>query len=213
MISAPLAAAVDAALAAPEGRPLAARFAVPAITALVTSAAEPAAVLEGVLGRLIHALAAAGVPRGRQFVLLVPERDPAAAAALVAPLRHALGVPVLVHTPGGATFRAGALAEGTPLHVDDELREAEALVLVGRTEHAPWLLWPGVAGPEARAMWQHVRASAGDATALALAASAETQVPADLVLWWDDPARVHAGGFAALVAHATARLAPHRDAR
>ena len=66
---------------------------------------------------------------------------------------------MLAHDPAARSgFHAGTLADGTPVELDDELREAEEVVIVGRLtgdrrgglRGGPALLWPGLASARAR---------------------------------------------------------------
>lgn len=204
-------AAVRNALAAPLGGTLASRFCVPAVTALAADGRDAARGLAA-LEELVAALARIGLPRGRQFVLVshAPgNRNEAKAFARA--WRAALGVPVLVHDPERpAAFVPGVFADGAPCELDDELREAEEVVLVGRIEPgaggAPALLWPGLsttaAGAAATAL---ARGPAGAAAARARETLA--LVPAGFALVWtdDEPPRIAAGPVEA----AEAALAPH----
>ena len=205
------AARVRAALAAPEAGPLAARFPAPLITAIVAGA-EPGDLerLETTLIELLAALAAVGVPRGRQFVLL-GSLLPSPAGESAARLREALGVPVLVHDPRDSDFVAGSSPEGEPIEMDSELREAEAVVVVGPAragadglEGGAGLLCPGVVSARTRAAWEAARTAGGPRAASAFALAVEHAVPVDLAVLWLDDATVTAGEgrarFAALAA-------------
>jgi hypothetical protein len=163
-------------------------------------------VLAEALACTVAALAAVGVPRGRQFVLLGHADEPAPGAASAArALREVLGVPVLLHEPRGASFEAGRLAEGTPVALDDELREAEAIVAVGRLlrsprgiEGAPALLCPGVAAPALRARDRSAREHSC-AARLALWREVDALAPLDLVLAWEEHGGVRAQSGRALL--------------
>ncbi len=200
-----------AALADPDTAALARRFPAPLMTALVADACEPGRELEIALAETIAALDRVGVPRGRQFVLLGGDPVTADAAARTRSLRAFLGVPVLAHAPGRAGFVAGRLASGAPIELDDELREAEAIVTVGGwsaradgPRGGPALLCPGVAAAATRAAFAAARAR-GKAAAWEFALAAERVVPVDLSLGWDDAGHVVAtGGREAFAAHARA---------
>ena len=192
-------ARVRAALAAPEDGSLAARFPAPFVTAIVAGA-EPGdhERLEIALSELVPALHAVGVPRGRQFVLL-GALLPGPAAGVVARLRDALGVPVLVHAPQDAHYTAAAGPGGEPYEFHDELREAEAVVVTGPEfagadglEGGAGLLCPGVSSPRTRAAWERSRAS-GCGAALAFSLRAERALAADLALLWRTDGSVTAG--------------------
>ncbi|HEY6193912.1 MAG TPA: hypothetical protein VI504_02630, partial [Candidatus Eisenbacteria bacterium] len=122
---------VRAALADLDTAALASRFPAPLVTALVADASEPGRGLELALAETIAALDRVGVPRGRQFVLLGGDPVAADAATRARSLRALLGVPVFVHAPERAGFVAGRIESGATIELDDELREAEAIVTVG----------------------------------------------------------------------------------
>lgn len=182
---------VREALAAPQGGSLASRFPAPLVTAIVAGAEEPdAGRLDIALREVVAALQAVGVPRGRQFVLL-GTLLPGAASELARTLRFALEVPVLVHDPSAAHFTAGHAEDGTAYELDDELREAEAVVVVGPAragedgqEGGVGLLCPGVVSVRTRAGWAAARSIAPGA-AQAYALGVEQAFPVDLALLWD----------------------------
>lgn len=201
---------IRAALASPADGGLATRFAAPLVTALVADAAEDPRRLSLVLRETIGALDRIGVPRGRQFVLLGGDPVAADAGVRAQALRAELGVPVYVHAPERTGFVAGRLADGTPVELDDELREAEAIVTVGSwsvdsggPRGGAALLCPGVAvAATTRAAYAAARAR-GAAAAWAFALAAETQAPVNLSVAWDDAGRVvAASGRTAFEAHA-----------
>jgi hypothetical protein len=213
--SAEFAERVRSALAAPEAGPLAARFTAPLMTALVADASEDPLRLAHALAELIRALDRIGVPRARQFVLLGGDPPAPGAAGSARTLREALGVPVLASVPERAGFVAGRLHNGTPIELDDELREAEAIVTVGgwspdaaAPRGGAALLCPGVASAQTRAAYAAARAR-GDGAAWAFALAAERAAPVDLSLAWDDSGRVVAeSGRSAFAAHARAAGRP-----
>jgi hypothetical protein len=142
------------------------------------------------------------VPRGRQFVLLghdgVAGRTDVRARA--AQLGRELALATFAHEPDGAMFTAGRAGDGTAFELDDELREAEGIVCVGRGLVAagrvvggPWLLVPGVASARTRRALADARARGGERAALALALAAEAAAPVDLAVCWDERGRVVAG--------------------
>jgi len=189
-------AAVREALRAPGGRPLAGRFPAPLVTAIVAGgAAAEGERLAAALAGTLEALERAGVPRGRQFVLLATGSRPAAA-----PLRAALGVPVLEHDPEGPHFVVGRAGDGTPFEVDDELREAEAIVVVGPEAAGEGggaglaLLCPGVVSARTAAACALVRARAGGAAAGAFVLELERGLGVDLAVTWDARGAVLAEG-------------------
>jgi hypothetical protein len=182
---------VRAALAAPVGAPLAERFPAPLVTALIAGA-EP-----GDLGRLTVALEevsaalhAVGLPRGRLFVLLGSLR-PGPARQTAASLRERLALPVMVHDGLGAHFTVGLIRGGVPIQLNDELREAEALVLVGPArggadglEGGQGLLCPGVVSAATRAAWEQDREEGGPEAAIAFTFEAVVEFPASLSVCW-----------------------------
>jgi hypothetical protein len=192
--------AVREALRAPGGRSLAAHFPAPLVTALVAGGPErEQGRLTQALATTLEALERAGVPRGRQFVLLArgagrePHLEPAR-------LRAALGVPVLVHDPDGPHFTAGRASDGGGFEVDDELREAEALLVLG-PEVAPGnadgglgLLCPGVVSSGTASAWAALRRRDGERAARAFVLELERALAVDLVLTWDARGEVTAGG-------------------
>jgi hypothetical protein len=207
---------VREALAAPEGALLATLFTAPLVTALVVDLDEARSDprLAQALLEVRDALERVGVPRGRQFVLVGRDAPGALpfAAGRAEGLSEQLSLRVLLHDPAGAVFTAGRLPTGEAVQLDDELREAEAIVCIGRGEAAaghvsggPYLLVPGVASLATRQAFAERRAEAGERGAVAFALGAETQAPVDLALLWDADGQVRAGRgrtqFAAL-AHA-----------
>src|SRR5262249_45456667 len=101
-----------------------------------------------------------------------------------------ISIPVLLHDPTRA-FAAGRTPAGDPIELDDELREAEAIVCLGQCESrsgtlrgGPYLLAPGVASLATRQAFAARRAEAGERGALALALAAEALAPVDLALTW-----------------------------
>jgi hypothetical protein len=194
---------VREALAAPGDSPLATLFTAPLITAVVVDLRE--ACFDPRLAQALHvlrdALERVGVPRGRQFVLaggtlqdLVPRPE-----EWLAELRRELALDVMLHDPARA-FAAGRTPDGDLIELDDELREAEAIVCMGRgfaatgcVHGGPYLLVPGVASLATRHAFETRRAYGGERAALAFALAAEAQAPVDLALTWDAKGRVHAG--------------------
>jgi hypothetical protein len=215
-MSATFAARVRSALASPVGGPLATRFVAPLVTALVAESSEPERLLPALV-ETSRALASVGVPPGRQFVLLGgPERESGGgpAPALARDLARALGIPAHVHRPAAACFTAGRLDDGTPIELDDELREAEAIVVVGHCASAagamrggPWLIVPGVASAATRRALAAARTGGGERAALAFSLAAERLAPVDFAVLWDDAGVVVAGAARALFAPP----APARD--
>jgi hypothetical protein len=190
-------AALDALAEMADG-PLAARFTAPLVTAIVADADEGPWLVPA-LSELSTALAGVGVPRGRQFVLLghdsAPRGNEARARATL--LRRELALAAVAHTPAAAAFTAGQAADGTPIELDDELREAEAVICIGhgsaaagRVHGGPYLLLPGVASERTRRAFAAARARGGERAGLALALAAEAAVPVDLALCWDDRGRI-----------------------
>jgi hypothetical protein len=200
-------AEVRRALAAPLGGPLGRILHLPALTAVVADGREGER--EAVaLAELLDALVRVGVPRGRQLVLLA--HAPAGASAR---LRAILGVPVIAHDPErSSAWVAGELDQGAALELDDDLREAEEVVLVGGCAADPRMglrggpaaLWPGLGSAAAQAA--HAASLPAEpatraAAALANCRAALAHVPAALALLWDarDPPRVKAGVTSAVL--------------
>jgi hypothetical protein len=217
-VSAEFRAAVRAALAAAAGGPLGRRIRGGTITAIVADA--HAGEHERIaLEELVDALERAGVPRGRQFVLLGDAEAGALPAKEAArTLRSRLGVPVLAHDPAvRASFHAGDLADGTPVELDDELREAEEVViavrLVGGRGGAA-AVWPGLASAAAR----RAEAAALEALPAGLrerargerARAALALAGPGFALAWDEgvPPRVRAGDPAAVLAEGALSAGP-----
>ncbi len=209
---------VARALAAPADGPLAARFPGALVTALAADAAgEGLERLETALAAVSRTLAGLGVPVGRQFVLLAAGSAwPAGARER---LRAALGVPAIAHDPRGPCFVPGHTDAGERVEVSDELREAEALVVVGPAtggadglRGGPFILCPGLASAATAAAWTAAARGRGAAGAFAFAAAAERLLPVQLALLWDVEGRVVAGDgrerFAALAAAAGAGSGP-----
>jgi hypothetical protein len=180
---------------------LAARFTAPLVTALVADASEDAGLVPALV-EVSRALERVGVPRGRQFVLLghggAVRR--AELRARVARLRGELALALVAHDSAGPTFTVGQAADGTPIELDDELREAEAILCIGRSFAAagrvhggPYLLVPGVASQRTRDAIAAARTRGGEDAGLALALEAERLAPVDLAVGWDDHGRVLAG--------------------
>jgi len=153
MTTAPLIQALERALAPAVSGALR----VPAVTAIVANAADRDS-LGTALPVVIAALERAGVPRGRAFVLLAAPGGVVAAAGVVSALRAAAGVTVLAHDPATSPcFTPGLDARGNRIHLDDELREAEAIVLLGALAPAgaaglAALIHPGLAPADAAAL-------------------------------------------------------------
>ena len=217
---------VRRALAAPLGGPLRTRFTAPRITALVADGQADERV-QMALAELADALVGVGLPRGRMFTLLT-----GGGPAGVTPrerareLHDTLGMPVLVHDPAASAHtRAGVLADGTVLELDDELREAEAVVIVGRygtdarqaVRGGPNALLPGLASaacaaasaPPANLAWPDKVLWASER-----GREAASQMECDFALLWsdDDPPQVMAGAgvevFAACIAAGWLRRQP-----
>jgi len=193
-------AALGALAGAPEGG-LEAMFTAPLVTAIVAEAGDDARLVPA-LAEVAGALERVGVPRGRQFVLLGHDGTASRTdvRARAAQLRRELALAAFAHEPDGAMFTAGRAGDGTPIELDDELREAEAVVGIGRGFAAagrviggPYLLVPGVASERTRRALADARARGGERAALALALAAEVAVPVDLAVCWDEQGRVLAG--------------------
>jgi hypothetical protein len=184
------------ALARPEGRSLATYFTAPLVTALVVDFTEASfnQRLGHALPEVRDALERVGVPRGRQFVLVGGEpQDPGPQGSrLLARMREALSLPVFMHDPA-RSFAAGRTPAGVPIELDDELREAEAIVCVGECRWSwgtlvrggPFMLVPGVASLATRQAFEARRAESGHRGAVGFALAAESLAPVDLAVTWD----------------------------
>lgn len=197
----PLAAAVARALAAPLGASLAQAIPMPAVTVVVVDGRACDQVARA-LPPLLEALERAGIGRGRSL-LIAADTAPHTGVPLDAlEARRRLGaaapgLPLIVpDREPRPRFRAGTLPDGTPLEFDDELREAEALLLVGPSREVqpgipspdPALLVPGLLGRDAWAALlarRGVRGARDGAFEAALRA-ARAAVPVDFVLAWED---------------------------
>ncbi|MBI5168891.1 MAG: hypothetical protein HZA61_05360 [Candidatus Eisenbacteria bacterium] len=203
-------AEVRRALSQSVGLSLAQAFAAPKVTVIVADAAVSERDVVA-LSELAEALVRVGTSRGR-CMLLLSHAGPAAPAPAVKShakqLRATLGMPVVVHdTTEKSDWIPGELDGVGACALDDELREAEAIVLVGRWSRrkdgavhgGPALLLPGLADPATRARWSALAdGGARDAATRAVTAL----VPVDYALIWDasDPPRVRAGSGAELFA-------------
>lgn len=201
--------AVRRALAAPQGATLMQRFPAPHVTVLVGDARLESHD-EVALAEVAEALSRVGLPRGRMLTLLHgTEPLDAARRERARELHDTLGMPVVLHDPlGGPHFTVGTTHGGLLVQLDDELREAEAVVIVGefasdhaRGEHGgPFALLPGLASVETRARLAALQQAAGAGNELEVLREAArallTLVQIDLALVWDqsDPPVVHAGG-------------------
>ncbi|MEQ1834730.1 MAG: hypothetical protein ABL977_16920 [Candidatus Eisenbacteria bacterium] len=181
---------VAAALTAPLDGPLTARFVAPLVTALVARADEGPELADA-LAEVSAALARVGVPPGRQYVLLAGERAAERGPARARELRARLELPVLVHDPARTGFVAGRLPGGAALELDDELREAEAIVVLAALGRSPAAAWSAatVVCPDAcsaRTRVAFAAARSGDAAAdWELSRHCERAARLDLLVWWD----------------------------
>lgn len=197
--------AVKRALAAPLGATLAQRFFAPTVTVLVGDARLESHD-EVALTEVADALHRVGLPRGRMMALLAGTAPlDAHRRERARELHDVLGMPVVLHDPEAAGgFMAGTTASGLVVELDDELREAEAVVLVGEfaVDHAfgahggPFALLPGLASPATRARLEQRAGAKGHAARRDLAREVLALVKVDLALVWDesDPPEVRAGG-------------------
>lgn len=203
-------AEVRRALSQSVGLSLAQAFAAPKVTVIVADASVSERDVIA-LSELVESLVRVGTSRGRCMLLLShagPESPAAAVKTQAKQLRATLGMPVVVHDPAEKSdWIPGAVDGIGECALDDELREAEAVVLVGRWSRrkdgevhgGPALLLPGLADPATRARW----GAGADRDARDAATRAVTAiVPVDYALLWDasDPPRVRAGSGAELFA-------------
>lgn len=197
----PLAAALGAALAAPTGARLEQVFHSPFVTVLLAErdgGETSAKALEFARDALVRR----GVAAGRQMVLLAAMDPPRAEHREWARLLRArLGVPVLIHDPAQSPSMPAVVLDGMEFELDDELREAEAVMLVAA-------LRPGARFGEAGGAELLVPGAASAATAARCAARAQDPAERyaivrraqevcriDYALLWShvDPSRAWAG--------------------
>ena len=152
------------ALEHPEGSPLSVAIPTPAFIVIVLSAPE-AADAEVVLIELTAALRRSH-PTPRLLALLPPGGEGAPAIERARALRSRVPVAAVAHDPArSAWFDAGSSRDGLRFEMNDELREAEAVVLAverraGRPEPAAAALYPGLASRAARAAFDGLEAPA-----------------------------------------------------
>lgn len=200
--------AVRRALAAPQGGSLAQRFPAPHVTVLVGDA-ELGSHDSVALAEVVDALTHVGLPRGRMMTLLAGVRPiDAYRRERARELHDILGMPVVLHDPAGDQGFTVGSAAGLRIDLDDELREAEAVVVVGefardpvRGAHGgPFALVPGLATGSTRArLEEHARGSDPSDVRSAwgeVARATLELVKVDLAVVWDesDPPEVRAGG-------------------
>jgi hypothetical protein len=179
---------VAVALAHPLDVPLRVAVPYPAVTALVLDGGDLGRALDA-LGALLAVMRAAGLPPRRALGLV-------ALAAAVPPSAH--GVPLVAHDPvRSPCFRLGVTPGGLALELDDELREAEAVIVLGRADgpgggHA--LVLPGLASASCAAAHRAAGGSPDEARAAA------RLLGVDHAVLWDAPGRVVAGGLDAAAA-------------
>lgn len=192
------------------GLSLAQAFAAPKVTVIVAdvNVSERDVVA---LSELVESLVRVGTSRGRCMLLLAhagPEAPAPALKSHAKQLRATLGMPVVVHDPTEKSdWIPGAIDSLGECSLDDELREAEAVVLVGRWSRrkdgavhgGPALLLPGLADSAMQARWA---ACAGREARDTATRAVTAIVPVDYALFWDasDPPRVRAGSGAELFA-------------
>jgi hypothetical protein len=93
------------------------------------------------------------IPPGRMTVLLAAPESGAADAARARELTGVSGVLTLVHDPERSTCCGfGIGPHGVPLEMNDELREAEAVLSASAGAERP-ALFPGLASARALALW------------------------------------------------------------
>lgn len=214
-------AEVRRALSQSVGSSLAQAFAAPKVTVIVADAAVSERDVVA-LSELVESLVRVGTSRGRCMLLLAHSGPEAPAPALKShakQLRATLGMPVVVHDPTEKSdWIPGAIDGMGECALDDELREAEAVVLVGRWSRrkdgvvhgGPALLLPGLADVAMHARWAACpERESRDAATRAVTAI----VPVDYALLWDasDPPHVRAGSGAELFAALEAEGWPHAE--
>jgi len=194
--------------------PVAAHFPAPYLTFIVADNDAPADRLEPALAATVDALAAAGIPETRIDIMLgsvAGDVTPANRTPAVEGLRVGRHIWVELHNAQSWGFTAGRLPDGTPVELNDELREAEAIVVVGPVASSPAgpvggvaHLVPGVATAATRLAFERARAQ-GARAAWDFARAAEALAPVNLALCWDAAGHVTVGRGADLfAAHARA---------
>lgn len=102
----------------------------PAFVVVIASGDAYEEVLIGI-EEVIQALGRDGSPPGRVVALLPTTREGRPAVRRALALRSRLALPVMAHDPESSPcFVAGRSPEGVGIELDDELREAEAIVQV-----------------------------------------------------------------------------------
>jgi nickel-dependent lactate racemase len=154
----------------------------PARTAIVADPAEPERVAAA-LPALLGAMRAAGVRGGGTFVLAAADRGRTAAAEIARRWREAAGVPVVRHDPDhSASCRIVRDESGEWLPLDDELRESEAIVLVGGVRLAANGTWEG----GSRLIVPGLSPAGAAAAADVAARAAVERLGVDLALLWSE---------------------------
>lgn len=103
----------------------------PGAVTVIVARPEPLAASLLALGRLVGGLERHGIPHGRRFVLVVGHGRAGGAARLAAEVGRALGPVAIAHDPDRSPCYVAGRVAGAPVEVDDELREAEAVVFAG----------------------------------------------------------------------------------
>ena len=135
------------------------------------------------------------IPPGRVTVLLAASESGPADVALARELTHASGALTLVHDPERSTCCLfGEGPHGVPLEMNDELREAEAVLSASVLAERP-ALFPGLASARALAAWNALDPAAR--AEVCEAARRAVDPDAALVGGASDAARFHLHGRAA----------------
>lgn len=188
------------ALGAPVGARLEQVFHAPFVTVLLAErdGGEAAATA---LELARNELARRGVSSGRQMVLLASAEPPSAVHREEArALRARLGIPVVLHDPDRSPSMLSSAEGGLRIELDDELREAEAVMVVSAIRHAERfgarggeeLLVPGAASTATLARCTPLAATAEGRAEVARAAAGACAIDYAL-LWTDDFSHAWAG--------------------
>ena len=199
-MSASLRDALLTALLAPTGARLEQVFHAPFVTVLLAER-DGGEAGRAALELARDELSRRGVACGRQMVLLASTRPPGASHRDEAKaLRARLGIPVVLHDPERSPSMLSSGEDPLAIELDDELREAEAVMVVSAIRNSgrfgegggEELLLPGAASAATLRRCEALAVHAEGRTALARAAARSCTIDYAL-LWTDDFAHAWAG--------------------
>lgn len=205
-----------AALEAPVGARLEQVFHSPFVTVLLAERDGGEDSLEA-LEFARDALTRRGVAAGRQMVLLASMQPPQAAHRLaVRAMRERLGIPVVLHDPAHSPSMPATGESDLQLELDDELREAEAVMLVSALRPGAEfgegggeeLLVPGSVSAATAARCRPLAASVAGRRRIARIAQSACRIDYALLWWRGGSVRAWAGEMPAVLDHARASLPP-----